>query len=347
MKIILLLSICIIVTACSRNGEPAYTPVEPTPPPANKTEIFSNLDGIIFNARFLNIPTYEGSGQVVHPQVLFFEEKFMGYHYIMVVTPYPFSDNSYENPSILGSQNGFDWEVPHGVINPVVGVPFDVMYGGYYSDPFIRRQGNTLELWFRHTLAVYADGQYVQDNSHNRIYRTVTSNLSNWSEFEIVLECMDGTSPFMSVVVMHDGSYYRLWYTNYYSALFYIRSPDAVNWTERTQVRADLNGLGIWHHDIVFNGEKYEALLTSADWGNSPLFRLFYAVSHDGLDFGTGREIRLDRISPELEGMTVHKCTFVRQNGIYQMYFAAFDQDSYWRLFYFEIHEENLYRLFE
>jgi len=53
------------------------------------------------------------------------------------------------------------------------------------------------------------------------------------------------------------------------------------------------------------------------------------------------------RISPELEGMTVHKYTFVRINGVYQMYIAAFDQNDVWRLFYFEIAEENLFRLFD
>ena len=146
---------------------------------------------------------------------------------------------------------------------------------------------------------------------------------------------------------MHDGEKYRLWYTNFYSILYYIESADLVNWSERTRVRADLGGLGIWHHEIAFTGEKYEALLTSADWGNRPEFRLFYATSYDGMDFGVGREIVIERISPALEGLTVHKCAFVRRDGIYQMYIAVFDRNSRWRLFYFEIAEENLYRLFD
>ena len=318
--------------------------------PTGPVEVSEHLSEIVFNAQFLDIPTYEDSGQLAHPQVLFFEEKFMGYHYIMVMTPYPYADNSQENPSILGSQDGVIWEVPQGVINPVVGVPVDVEHGGYYSDPFILRNGDELELWFRHTLATMCmekNGEYVQNNTHNRIYRTISTDLSSWSEFETIFDCPNHIEHFMSVVVMYDGFKYRLWYANFTSALFYVESADLINWSPRRQVRADLNGFGIWHHDIVFTGEKYEALFTSADWGNEPRFRLFYAVSDDGLDFGIGREIVIEQISPALKGLTVYKSTFVRQNGIYQMYLSVFSNNYEWRLFYFEIAEEYLYKLFD
>jgi len=313
----------------------------------NQAKVFDHLDGVIFNAQFLDIPTYEGSGQIVHPQVIFFAEKFMGFHYIMVMTPYPFSNNAYENPSILGSQDGVIWEVPEGLINPVVGVPTDVMHGGYYSDPFILQNGNRLELWFRHTLAINDEGQRVQPrNSHNRIYRTVTWDLTDWTKLETILDCPNSINHFMSVAVMHNDSTYRLWYTNFNSQLFLINSTDLINWSERTQVKADLNGLGIWHHEIAFTGERYEALFTSANWENQPEFRLFFAVSDDGIDFGTGSEIDIEKISPELTGMTVHKCTFVNHDGVYQMYIAVFNHANVWRLFYFEVAEEMLYRLF-
>ena len=325
-----------------------YTP-QPTPEPIvlsgeNQAEIAPHLEGMIFSARFLNIPTYENSGQTAHPHVLFFAEQFMGYHYVMAVTPYPFANNAHENPSILGSQDGINWEVPEGVANPVVGAPPDIAHGGHYSDPFLLRRGDVLELWFRHTLAVYANGRYVQNNRHNRIYRTISSDLSNWSELETILECTSGTSPFMSVVIMYDDTKYRLWYATYNSSLFYIESRDLINWSERVRV---LPGFQVWHHELQFTGEMYEALLVGTDWDNEPQFRLFYATSYDGINFDKPKEIRIQSISPELEGMTVHKSSFVRQRGIYQFYIAAFTGNNVWRMFYFEIYEENLYKLFE
>ncbi|MDR2168132.1 MAG: hypothetical protein LBE35_09840 [Clostridiales bacterium] len=311
-------------------------------------EDLEGLEGLILNPRFLNIPTYEGSGQTVHPHVLFFEESFLGYYYIMAITPYPYGDESHENPSIFVSQDGVYWTAPPGVANPVTGAPHDVNYGGYFSDPFLLRRGDTLELWFRHTLAQYVGGRWVRDNNnHNRIYRIVTTDLENWSEFEIVLECRDGSRPFMSPVVMHDGYVYRLWYTNFYSGLFYIESYDALNWSEPVSVDFDLGGIGVWHHDIVFTGDRYEALLTAADWGGQRIFRLFYAVSYDGLSFDVGQEIMTDLISSYLVGMTPHKSTFVRQGGLYQFYIGIRNDDRVWRLFYFEILERNLPRLFQ
>jgi len=313
----------------------------------NYAQVSPHLEGIIFNARFLDIPTYEGSGQMVHPHVVFSREQFLGYHYIMAMTPYPFSNNAFENPSILGSQDGVIWDVPEGVINPVMGIPPDVAVGGHFSDPFVLRNGDNLELWFRHTLGRSPDGQPIRRNSHNRIYRSISTDLANWGEVETIFCCPDNANHFMSVVVMHNDAQYRVWYTNFDSVLFYVESYDLENWSERRRVNANLGGLGVWHHDIVFTGKRYEALFTASNWGNHPTFRLFYANSHDGFNFGTGREIRIDRISPELESMTVHKCTFVKIDGVYQMYIAAFTRNNVWRLFYFEIAVENLYRLFD
>jgi len=312
----------------------------------NHVEVPENLDGIIFNARFLDIPTYENSGQIAHPHILFFREKLAGFHYIMVMTPYPFSNDAHENPSILGSNDGITWEVPKGVINPIFGPPDDVAHGGYYSDPFILQNGEKLDLWFRYNPALNTNGQKIRRNSHNRIFRSESWDLVNWSEPEIMLDCPGKINHFMSVAIIHDGPVYRLWYTNFNSILYYIESSDMINWSERRHVQADLNGLGIWHHDISFTGEKYEALFTSADWDNQPVFRLFYASSADGLNFGTGHEIIIDRISPELKGMTIHKSTYVKTHGTYQMYLPVFNHNNVWKLFYLEISEENLHYLF-
>jgi hypothetical protein len=79
----------------------------------------------------LALPTYEGSGEAVHPDVLHFPLGWRGWEYWMAVTPYPRGDASHENPSILVSHDGESWTVPPGLANPVVPAP----RGGYNSDP--------------------------------------------------------------------------------------------------------------------------------------------------------------------------------------------------------------------
>ncbi len=73
---------------------------------------------------FQYTPTYDGSGQVVHPSVIDFWFEFGlpswgGYRFWMGITPYPDGDNVYENPSLLVSQDGLLWVFPPGIKNPL------------------------------------------------------------------------------------------------------------------------------------------------------------------------------------------------------------------------------------
>lgn len=73
-------------------------------------------------------PTYDGSGQAVHPDVVDFHDitptgKWNGYRFWMAMTPYPYSASALENPSILVSQDGINWSVPPGLTNPLVDKP--------------------------------------------------------------------------------------------------------------------------------------------------------------------------------------------------------------------------------
>ena len=68
-------------------------------------------------------PTYDGSGSVTHPSVVDMVavtgKPFRGWRYWCGITPYYAYDDTLENPSVLVSNNGFHWHVPHGLINPL------------------------------------------------------------------------------------------------------------------------------------------------------------------------------------------------------------------------------------
>lgn len=80
----------------------------------------------------LTVPTYEGSGEAVHPDVLWFPQGWRGWEYWMAFTPYPRGQQPYENPSIVVSHDGQRWQVPQGLANPVVPAR---KRRGYNSDP--------------------------------------------------------------------------------------------------------------------------------------------------------------------------------------------------------------------
>lgn len=84
---------------------------------------------------YLCTPTYDGSGQVVHPSLIDFWLEYGlpswgGYRFWMAITPYPNGDDAYENPSLLVSQDGLNWSFPFGIPNPL-----DVKPGTRCSDP--------------------------------------------------------------------------------------------------------------------------------------------------------------------------------------------------------------------
>ena len=71
----------------------------------------------------LTTPTYEGSGNAVHPDVIDFHnlgrQSWGGYRYWMAHTPYPGSLAVHENPAILASHDGINWELPPGARDPL------------------------------------------------------------------------------------------------------------------------------------------------------------------------------------------------------------------------------------
>ena len=64
----------------------------------------------------------EGPGtddQVVHPDVVVFDEPWNGYQFWMGYTPNKTGTSYYENPCIAASNDEVNWEVPEGLVNPI------------------------------------------------------------------------------------------------------------------------------------------------------------------------------------------------------------------------------------
>src|SRR4051812_24550095 len=66
----------------------------------------------------LSIPTYDGSGQGVHPDILYLDPPLNGKRFMMAFTPYPYYNARLENPSVLLSNNGVDFAEPVPGENP-------------------------------------------------------------------------------------------------------------------------------------------------------------------------------------------------------------------------------------
>lgn len=55
---------------------------------------------LINNDSYLNISTYDGSNQLVHPCMTYSASGWNGDKYLMSMTLYPYTNSNYENPSM-------------------------------------------------------------------------------------------------------------------------------------------------------------------------------------------------------------------------------------------------------
>lgn len=224
----------------------------------------------------LTIPTYDGSGQAVHPDVIYFTDGWNGYKYWMIMTPYPASNAQFENPSILNSNDGTTWTVPTGLTNPLANWP-----GGAGSN------GDVALLMTPDNITMYAFWYETNGSSTNKIkYRTTTSGSSFVAEqtlFDV---------PYFTLTVptfLYDGSQYRCWSVDITASPYLMHqrtcaTPVGTYSGSTLCTWVNKPSKDIWHIDVFKHGKMYHGFFTFCDtatYGNNST--LYFATSPDGL----------------------------------------------------------------
>ena len=134
----------------------------------------------------LNIETYDGGNEGLHPSCLYFKEEWNGYKFWFVFTPYKDMNDAIENPCMYVSQDGEKFAPLEGA-NPLddITLPKEQEYN---SDPELVYNSdlNRIECWWRR---VQRD-KYPTEDGKNReiIYRRFTYDGRTWSEKEVMLD---------------------------------------------------------------------------------------------------------------------------------------------------------------
>ncbi len=279
----------------------------------------------------LKIRTYDGSSQLTHPKVLHFKSGWNGWKYWMAFTPYPFGNDDYENPSIVVSQNGYDWVTPKGLKNPLTGVPKDVDRGGHYSDPHILTNGSSMELWYRYNPA--REKGSGSNNGINMIFRVKSKDGVNWSKPELVF---NDKNTYLSPVIIYEENKYKTWFTNYSGDMKYRESSDGKSWTDAKLVNIELPGYNPWHQDIIKTDLGYELVFCAYPKGkfNQNIQQLYYARSKNGIDFEKPMKI----LSPskddnKLDNKMIYRSSILKVDGVYKIYYSAMDRKTRWHVF--------------
>ncbi len=116
----------------------------------------------------LDIPTYiEENNQSIHPSVFYDKIGKFGHKWIMAFTPYSYAKDETENPSVVVSDNGINWFVPNGLVNPIAKTtqPGKV----HFSDTEVFSNGEEVEVWYRETNKIDKISRIVRRKSKDCI----------------------------------------------------------------------------------------------------------------------------------------------------------------------------------
>lgn len=236
----------------------------------------------------LTVPTYDGSGQAVEPDVLYFATGWNGWAYWMVMAPYPFGNGRMENPSIVVSQDGRRWVVPPKGRNPLVGAP---------------------------PVGINSDPSLLYDPTHDRLvvsYREVSNGLNlikavsstdgvTWSAPRTLFSVPQHRAVGQALT-MRDGTHPIAWYVN--SGAAGCRAwrsqverrvgadPAAVgpsgsitDWSPPHAIALTQSGFVIWHISVAYVAETREYWAVYAAYrpvDSCGRCELFFARSRDG-----------------------------------------------------------------
>ncbi|MFH1110975.1 MAG: LamG-like jellyroll fold domain-containing protein [Planctomycetota bacterium] len=220
---------------------------------ATKWGIASTLNLTIANAASaLTTPTYDTSGQAMHPDVLYIPVGWNGYSYWMAMTPFPGGDATKENPSILASNDGTAWVVPAGLTNPIVADPG----GGYHNADVDLLLGQDGKLYLFYCLGSATTWEILVRSSSDGVAWSAATSLVTGAN-----NCCS------SPAVVWDGAQYVMWYINEAAAPDTLlrrtaSTPDGT-WSAEVDAKVIRNasmGDSLHHGNVTKRGSKYFAL---------------------------------------------------------------------------------------
>jgi hypothetical protein len=227
------------------------------------------------------VTTYEGSGELVHPDVAFFPRGFWGVRYWYAATPYPGGDAGYENPSIFNGTSSAEMRVPDGITNPLVKPELS----SYLSDPDIAYdpEKQELRMYYRQTLP-----------SADQLYLARSTNGIVWSKGQLVLG--GPRYSLISPAIVREGAgKWRMWTVDATTAgcrssqnvlaLTQRRSADGVTWGTAEPVNLRIPGRVPWHWDVQYvraKAEYWAMIAAYPDGTNCAQTALYFGRSTDG-----------------------------------------------------------------
>jgi hypothetical protein len=292
----------------------------------------------------LTVPTYDGSGQAVHPDVLWFPQGWRGWEYWMAFTPYPRGKQQYENPSIVVSHDGKSWVVPQGLINPIVRPGLG---GAYNSDPDLSYDVANDRLVM---LSRQVSGNF------NVISSLTSANGTAWSAPKVVFRRRNHGMISPALILPESGRP-QVYYVDAGGKACPKRStrilrqdaaslealrPSAVErgWGAAIETGLQQPGYWIWHVDVTWVSarQEYWALYPAYPKSGCGARDLFFARSQDGKKWTTYPSPLLRHLDQPWTRAMLYRASAVydADRDVLRVFLSASAPGPDWRLGYAE-----------
>jgi hypothetical protein len=304
----------LLVASCTsdRMVRPPESPVSVDLQPNDDSPL---LTGTLASPQLLDIATYDGSNQVVHPDLVAFATPWHGQRHWLAITPYPNSQSQFENPSLYVSERGGAWEAAPGVVNPIARTS-----SGYLSDPDLVYNAARDELWLYYREDENQERKGGARHMADNVYLTTSGDGVHWTPSARVLRVPHRFVVSPTIVRREEGEW-SLWMVDAGkrgcdargTRVLRRRSSDGMRWSRSARVALDQPGYVPWHIDVEYvpaRGE-YWALVAAYRRGASCMStELFLATSADGTHWTTYPSPVLQRGAIPQFRRNVYRSTF-------------------------------------
>ena len=228
----------------------------------------------------LDLKTYEGSGQTVHPDYVATGPEWTHANQYLFITPYPNGNANFENPSIFESGRPTQWLIPEGATNPIV-APHD----GYLSDPdaVYVPERNEVWLYFRQ---VTSENTIRLTTSRDGLSWTTPIDVAHAPNHQIVSPSVVRRAPDDWLMWAVNGN---VGCTGSSATVELRRSINGVDWSVPESVALTQPGFSPWHIDVEWipSLDEFWALYNVKTAGSCTTTAVYLATSSDGVHWTT------------------------------------------------------------
>lgn len=272
------------------------------------------------------VPTPDGYGQTVHPDVIDFGPAgWNGHRYWMGITPFRGGDPRTENPCVLVSADGYNWEVPAGLTNPLEVGPGPTYHANSDTDLTYDPVGNRLILLWR----LYHTGLRTE-----QIRMAHSTDGVTWSTPAVVMES-NGSADLGNnggVQQITSPAMVRMSATDW--RMFTINGDTANDSTKPDRMWTASDPYGPWGNPqpMTYAGTGFNPYHADVITGPDGRFWLvgshnnamFAAVSTDGLNWVSGSKFLMGR-SAEWDKNQYRACLSPNPDGVnMDLWYSAF-----------------------